>query len=184
MIVKTVEIKNDICYPIFKCGSSSIREYAFKNRCRWYINEQIRGLKNISVFFRSPVERFISGVHSFIEFEKRKDKNLKYETMLYGIANHGVENEHFRSQYHYIKDLSKFFKKELYIRPFSDLLDIIPNRKKPLIPKITKEQKEMISKISYPPLRYDEYVLLNFLHKKINIIDLIEETEKNALSSS
>lgn len=182
-MIKTVKIRDLYIFPIFKNGKSSIDQYAEKNKCRWLINEQSNRADYINVFIRNPKERFISGVHSFIEFERRKNPNLDYETMLYVIENHGVINEHYQAQYFWIKSLAEFYKGEIMCRPIKELYTLIPNRDKPRIPDISQSQYTRISKIVFKDIQYDEAILKNHLLKKISIEKFIKDV-KNTLSST
>lgn len=180
-MIKIVKIKNTFVFPIFKNGKSSIERYALKNKSKWFFNEQCKKADSITVFLREPKERFISGVHSFIEFEKRKNKNLDYDTMIYAIENYGVINEHFLPQYFWIKKLSKYFKGTLHLKSVNDLMTLISNRNKPAIPDITNKQKERISKIDFKDLKYDYALITLMQEEQIQIKDLIQKVE-DALS--
>ena len=182
-MIKIVKIKDQFVYPIFKNGKSSIEIYATDNNCKWLINSQCNRASCVTVFIRPPKERFISGVHSFIEFEKRKNKNLDYETMLYAIQNHGVTNEHFEPQFFWIKKLGKHYNGDLYLQDVGKLLDLIPNRNRPRIPDITPAQKNKIQKIKFNDLIFDNVLFDKYLGEKIKITDLIKEIE-NAVSPS
>ena len=180
-MIRIIKIENIYVFPMFKNGKSSIDHYALENKSKWLINEQCKRAEFITVFLREPKQRFISGVHSFIEFEKRKNKNLDYDTMLYAIENYRVINEHFLPQYFWIKRLSKYFKGTLILKSVNDLMTLIPNRNKPAIPDITNEQKEKILKINFEDLKYD-YALMTLMQEgQIQIKELIQKVE-NALS--
>ena len=145
-MIRIVNIKDTFVFPIFKNGKSSIEYYAKENNGKWLINEQCKRADCITVFLRNPKERFISGVHSFIEFEKRKKQNLDYDTMLYAIENCEVINEHFLPQYFWLEKLSVYFFGKVVLKTVNDLYDFIPNRDTPGIPKITEEQRNKIFK--------------------------------------
>jgi len=174
-------LPNKFVFPIFKNGKSSIETYAEQHRIKWLFNEQIKKLKEITVFVRQPKERFVSGVHSFIEFERRKNKNLNYKTILYFVENNMLINEHFMPQVFWIKNLSKYYSGTILIKNVEELYQWIPNRNYPGIPKITENQKNMISKIEYKNLKYDNILFEKYIDKKIKINLLISEIE-NALS--
>lgn len=152
-----------------------------KNKDEIYINNQIKKLNNIHVFIRHPLERFVSGVHSFIEFEKRKFKSLDAQSVCHMIEHCGLENKHFIQQFFYIKDLFKYFKKTITICSVQDLMDIIPERSTPKIPRLTESLKDKIKKIKYP-LDKDWFIFKNFIGKQINIEELIMKVENNDLS--
>lgn len=180
-MIRLIEIKNTFVFPIFKNGKSSIEHYAKENNCRWLFEGQCKKAESVTVFLRNPAERFISGVHSFIEFERRKNKKIDYDTMLYAIENYGVMNEHFLPQYFWLEKLHKYYKGELIIKSVEDLYIFIPNRNAPAIPKITEEQKNKISKIKYDNLKYDNFLFASCVGLKINIKDLLKRV-KDAVS--
>ena len=182
-MIKIVKIKDQFIYPIFKNGKSSIEMFANSNNCQWLINSQCNRADCVTVFIRQPKDRFISGVHSFIEFERRKNKNLDYETMLYAIQHHRVTNEHFEPQFFWIKKLGKYYNGDLYLQDVEKLLDLIPNRNRPGIPDITTGQKNKIQKIKFNDLIFDNILFDKYLGEKIKIAELIKEIE-NAVSSS
>ena len=73
-MIQVIQIKEDLfVYPIFKNGSSSLKQYAKRNKCKMLFNEQVRRCETITTYIREPKERFIAGVHSYIAFERRKD---------------------------------------------------------------------------------------------------------------
>jgi hypothetical protein len=180
-MIRIVNIKNTFVFPIFKNGKSSIDRYAKENHSKWLLNEQCRRAQQITIFLRDPRQRFVSGVHSFIEFEKRKNKNLDYDTMLYAIENYDVVNEHFLPQYFWLRKLSNYFNGQLILKTVEELYEFIPNRDAPRIPKITQEQKDKISKIHFENLKYDEVLFREYVGKTLPINELLENI-KNALS--
>ena len=64
-----VEPYGFVAYPIYKNGRTSLWEYATDNNCKTFINEELKTLDHIIVYLRNPLERFISGVHTYLEFE-------------------------------------------------------------------------------------------------------------------
>ena len=182
-MIKIVKIKNQFIYPIFKNGKSSIEIYAKGNNCKWLINSQCNRADSVTVFIRHPKDRFISGVHSFIEFERRKNKNLDYETMLHAIQNYGVTNEHFEPQFFWIQRLGKYYNGHIHLQDVGRLLDFIPNRDRPKIPDITLKQKNKIAKIELDNFIFDTVLYDKYLGEKIKIAELIKEIG-NEVSSS
>ena len=180
-MVRIVEIKGAFVFPIFKNGKSSIEYYAKESNCKWLFDGQCKRAAAVTVFLRNPTERFISGVHSFVEFERRKNKKLDYDTMLYAIENLGVVNEHFLPQYFWLEKLSKHFQGELVINSVQDLYTFISNRNAPAIPKITEEQKNKISKIQYRDLKYDNFLFTSCIGLKIPLNELLTKV-KDAVS--
>lgn len=182
-MIRIVQIKNKFIFPIFKNGKSSIEYYAQTNKCKWFFNEQCKKADLITVYIRHPQNRFISGVHSFIEFEKRKNNLLDYDTMLYAIQNYGVTNKHFEPQFFWIKRLAKYYTGPVRCVDVSWLLNLIPNRDKPGIPDITQEQRNKISNIHLDNFLYDQILFEKYIDTTIEIHKLIEDIE-NEMSSS
>ena len=194
-MIKTVNINGVEIYPIFKNGHSSIVNYADHNECRWLFNEEC-GLANpITVFLRRPFERFVSGVHTFIEHERRKmlvgvysnTQEAKkftafdYEPILDGIRKRKIINEHFMPQYTWIKRLHRYFKGVLILKTVNDLRALIPNRDGPNLPPMDQDIRQMISSIN-PDLAYDNILYNNYIGAHMPIGKLIEGIEKNVLS--
>ncbi len=186
-MIKVLELlPGKFVYPIFKNGRSSIEAFAKEKNIKWLINEQLEKLPMITVFLREPQERFVSGVHSFIEFERRKNKDIDYETMLHCIEHHHVVNEHFMPQFFHIKKLMKHYSGMIELRGLGELKEWIPNRNKPAIPDITEAQRQRINKISYPDNLFDALLFerhmykiadIYYVSKKINIRSLVAEIE-------
>jgi hypothetical protein len=166
-------------YPMYKNGSTSLKYYSEKNHLNIFKNKEISKLKNITVFLRNPTDRFISGVHSYLEYEKIKDvdkelkKIEKFETL----------DRHFIPQYFWLLHLLKYFNGNLEIKSVSDLYNLIPNRDAPRdVRKITKEKKEKIKSIDYKKyINIDEQIIKKYLNETVKLKNLIMEF-KNVVS--
>ena len=68
---EVIEFKNhQIIYPIFKNGKTSLENYAIYNKLKIFKNKEISKFQKIVVFLRDPEERFVSGVHTYLEYKK------------------------------------------------------------------------------------------------------------------
>jgi hypothetical protein len=170
-------LSNKHVLSIKKNGSSSIEAYAKSNKIKWLFNEQIEKIEHITIFIRKPRERFISGVHSFIEFEKRKNATLHYDTMLYGIEYLQVRNEHFIPQFFSLVELNRYFRGSVDIKDVAELYSWIPNKNKPAIADITPLQQKKIFDIKYPDLKYDELLYQLYLDKTVRLENIIKDIE-------
>ena len=175
-MIRIVRIKDIFVYPIFKNGKTALEHYADQNNSKWLLNEQCGRADTVTVFLRNPRERFVSGVHSFIEFERRKHKDIDYQNMLHNIDIGESVNEHFMEQYEWIRKLAEYFTGILTINTVNQLRQLIPNRESPKIPKITPEQRSAISKIKYD-MRHDEILFDQYIGKQIPIKQLMRDID-------
>jgi len=177
-MIEVYRIKGKNIYPIYKNGRSSVMFYARARQIRPLINGQIKRVDTVTVYLRDPRERFISGVHSFIEFEKRKAK-IDYDTVLHMIASHGLMNEHFEPQHSWLRRLSEYFSGDIELQPVSALMELIENRDRPGIPDISETQRNKIDQIQ-PNHTADDF-LLDSVGQTIPIQTMIERID-NVLS--
>jgi len=175
-MIKIVNIKGIYVFPIFKNGHSSIVNYADANKCKWLFNEQCNRTNSITVFLRKPFERFMSGVHTFVEHERRKllaqvysqNKNVKdflsfdSESIFEKIDAAKISNEHFMSQYEWLQRLHRFYNGIVILKTVDHLQQLIVNRDGPNIPKLTHDRRERIKKINvnldHDNILYNQYV--------------------------
>ena len=167
-------------YPIFKNGRSSLKQYAQQNQLEIIKNDQLSTLKEITVFLRDPIKRFISGVHTVIEFEDVID----IPKFLKEVENFIFYNRHFIPQVYWLLHLLKYFKGKVKLLPVEALYNIIPNRDAPNINKLTAERKQQILSIEHKNyIQADQRLLYTYLGKTVELKTIIEEF-KYALSSS
>ena len=152
--------------------------YARARQIKPLINGQIKRVDTVTVYLRDPRERFVSGVHSFIEFEKRKAQ-IDYETVLHMIASHGLTNKHFEPQHNWLRRLADHFSGDIDLQPVSALMDLIENRDRPGIPDISETQRTKINQIQ-PKHTADDF-LLSFVGQTIPLTSIIERID-NVLS--
>lgn len=170
---------NEIVYPIFKNGYTSLRMFSFQNQCKVYSNSDLNKLKEITVFLRNPIERFLSGVNTVIEMENILD----IPSFLKDINEFKFIDRHFVPQICWLFHLSKYYKGDIKLRSVKELFDIIPNRNSPGFPKITNERKNLI--LSINTNRYteiDQLLQKKYLNSTVSIVTVTKEF-KNVLSS-
>ena len=173
-------LNGEYVYPIFKNGQSSFSNYAEQNKLEVIRNEQLSTIEEITVFLRDPVKRFVSGVHTVIEFENVIDVSA----FLKQIENFNFYNRHFIPQVFWLLHLYKYFKGKVKLLPVEALYDIIPNRDAPNINKLTVERKQQILSIAHEKyIQADQRLMHRYLGKTVELKTIIEEF-KYALSSS
>lgn len=116
---------NRYVYPIFKNGSSSLYESGFRKLSL----EEIRLIDTVEVLVRDPFERYVSGVHSYIEY---LDPALDHATVLHFVDQYIFLNRHFVTQFHWLVNLQRYTKASIKISPMSELAsitDLVFNKK-------------------------------------------------------
>lgn len=103
-------------YPIFKNGSSSIREYAYQQNFKVSINEQIKKISTIDVVLRDPISRFISGINTFVYNTKQENPNLDVDTIIYFAENYLFLNRHYAPQLSWLLNLKKYLHRNTKLR--------------------------------------------------------------------
>jgi hypothetical protein len=100
--------KNIYSYPIFKNGSSSLNYYAAQMKYKIIINEQIKKVNTIDIIIRNPMDRFISGVNTYVYNTKKENKLLDVKTIIYFVENYLFLNRHYAPQLSWLINLSRY----------------------------------------------------------------------------
>ena len=122
-------------YPIFKNGSTSIMTQAVNQNYKLLINNQIKRATVIDVILRDPLERFISGINSFVYNTKRENPQLDVNTIIYFAETYLFLNRHYCPQISWLVNLSKYSDAKLQFYAMEELpnytpLTIGPNEEK------------------------------------------------------
>jgi len=164
-------------YPIFKNGSSSIREYATQQNYKILINEQIKKLSTIDVILRDPTTRFISGINTFVYNIKRDNPNLDIDTIIYFAENYLFLNRHYAPQLGWLFNLKKYLhiNTKLKLHDMGALSSFTPLAIKPLEDNLLNNQiverlKSNIHNEMY--IRLDS-LLLQLAGREMTIIDIM-----------
>lgn len=171
-------------YPIYKNGRSSLVEYAQKNNLPILKNKEISLLNNVTLYIRDPLERFVSGVHTFFYLNNLK---INYD-ILKKINKFEIVNQHFVPQCFWIMHLFKFFKNNIHLKNVKEVYDLVPLRSGPwgnnTLPwkPLTDEDKKIIMSIDYKKfIDIDYKILYPYMNKNIGLYNIVREI-KNALS--
>ena len=166
-------------YPIFKNGRSSLTIYAKRNNLPLLKNKEISNLKKITVFLRSPEERFVSGVYTFFYFSNNQliDKNI-----LKKIESFDIVNRHFVPQYIWLLHLNKYFNGIVEFKSVTELYALIPNRDGPWTDNprpwktITQEEEDKILSIEHKKyIDIDKKIIKKYMNQSVELEKLIKE---------
>lgn len=171
--------KEEFFYPIYKNGSTSLRIYAETQNLPLLKNKEISNLKKITVFLRSPKERFVSGVYTFFYLTNTQFVD---EKILKKIENFKIINRHFVPQYLWLLHLQKYFKGIIEFKSVKELYKLIPNRDGPwtnnsnLWREITPKDKDKILSIDYEKyVEVDEKIIKKYMNRSVELKTLIKE---------
>jgi len=161
---KVVRVGNEIVYPIFRVGYTTLMSVCD----HVYVNEQIQECSNVNVLIRDPAERFISGIN---EYSKQNNVSVEFTWKLVNAGK--LYDRHFTPQFLWLMHLCRYYKREVTIRRFE------------YIKHITSEHKHK-SKIKIPVEVCEPFVkvdkkLTTLYNQTIPILDLIRRY-KNVLS--
>jgi hypothetical protein len=96
-------------YPIFKNGSTSLRETQRVTKWRSIYNIDIESIQTpITVYLRNPRERFISGVNTFVQHCLRDYPELDTKTILHFVKHHLFLNQHYSPQFYWLINLARY----------------------------------------------------------------------------
>jgi len=128
--VVEIPLHNQRVYLIQKNGSSSLRAEA-RDR-GWHIrkNLDVRSLKNIDVYLRDPVERYASGVNTFVQHLMRDNNSRDPRTCEFFATRYLFLNRHYLPQWHWLANLARFIDDDCLIRlhPLEHLSQITSRR--------------------------------------------------------
>ncbi len=165
-------------YPIFKNGRSSLIEYAYKNKLKILKNKEISNLKKITIFLRSPEDRFASGVHTFFYLTGRP---FNRDT-LKKIENFELINRHFVPQYLWLFHLHKYFNGIVQLKSVDKLLHLIPNRDGPWKGNdkpwkaMTQEEKQQILSIKHQRyINVDQKIIDKYMNRSVALKKIVQE---------
>ena len=100
-------------YPIYKNGYSSLRESNFRTLSM----TELPLLDTVEIFVREPVERFFSGLSTWIEYNNNLDK----DTLLFMAGHHLFINRHFAPQFYWLVNIRRFTQAKIKINPLEAL---------------------------------------------------------------
>lgn len=130
--VVEMPLHNQCVFLIQKNGSSSLRRQAKLQNLTILRNEQLLDLDSIDVYIRNPLERYLSGLNTYLQHLQRDNQSLDYNTCLWFATRYPFLNRHYLPQIHWIINLSRFIRNDckLKIRNFSTIGNITKHNSK------------------------------------------------------
>lgn len=163
-------------YPIFKNGSSSIREYALQQKYKIHFNEQLKNISTIDVVLRDPLERYLSGIKTFVHNTKRDNNELDTTTILYFAENYLFLDRHYAPQLSWLINLNRYTDARLRLVGMESLLDYTPLDIKPPENMYFKDElKERLSNNIHNEMfiRLDR-LLLELIRQELTFKEILE----------
>ena len=183
-----IKLSKDLyVYPIFKNGRSSIKMYSEANNCSTSTNEELSDLDLITVYIRNPLERFASGVNTYLYYEHNSQLN---HDVLASIEKGHCVNKHFVPQFVWLLHLYKYYKRSVRVESVDRLYEIIPNRdgpwtqnSKPWVP-LSQERYDTIMSMSHNNyVRQDQVLIDKYMGHTVDMDSIMADKEfKDVLS--
>ena len=150
-------------YPIYKNGYSSLSNSGF----RVLTMSELSKLDTVEIFVRDPIERFFSGLSTWIEHNDHLDKN----TMLFMAGHHLFTNRHYSPQFHWLVNLRRFTTAKIKINPIEDLSTITNLRLNENKNKIHYDISHF-SKVAFY-MQLDKVLTENFIGQTVEFTEIV-----------
>ncbi len=142
--VVEIPLHNRHVYLIQKNGSSSLRKDALARGWRIIKNHDLWNLDSIDIYLRDPVQRYLSGVNTFVQHMKRDFPAIDQATCEVLVTRHHFLNRHYLPQWHWLVNLARFIDPTCKIRlhPIEDLYTITDSRSRAKIQPLSLEKAQ------------------------------------------
>jgi len=175
-------------FPIMKNGSSSFLGQIQKQiRTDWKIivDEDIKKIDSpIIVFLRSPRERFISGVNTYLQHLERDYPGLDQKTILWFVDNYIFLNRHYCPQFFWLINFSRFInpKVKLVLKPMSEITEFVNTHQHADITPPTLQFLRDIEEFNWSQLDlyfYLDQLLVDRIGQSLTYNELIKDIQTN-----
>jgi hypothetical protein len=140
--VVSIPLHNQYIYLIQKNGSSSLRRDAVRRDWQILRNQDLYTLDTIDVYLRDPVERYLSGINTYVQHLLRDNADLDYRTCNFFATRYLFLNRHYLPQWHWLANLARFTHPtcELRLHDLADLSLVTDLRSRAGIVKMDQQQ--------------------------------------------
>lgn len=149
--VVEIPLHNQFVYLIQKNGSTSLRFEIDEHKLNVIQNEDIKNLQHIDIYIRSPMERYLSGVNTYIQHLSVDQPQLDRDTCIWFATQYNFLNRHYLPQFLWIINLSRYINPDckLRLKKLSDLSKITKHKKRagiiPASDELNNQIKSMIN---------------------------------------
>ena len=165
-------------FPIFKNGSSSLREYQPNTNWKTIVNEEIGKINGtITVFLRDPKQRFISGVNTFVQHLLRTQQ-LDVPTVLYFVKNYLFLNRHYCPQFFWLVNLARYNSNPLNFESYNGISELTPLRSRAGVSPPTEELLSILESFDWKTLElyfFLDQILLDRIGQTLTFESLIND---------
>jgi hypothetical protein len=156
-------------YPIFKNGYSSLTNSGF----RVLEMTELSQLDTVEIFVREPIERFFSGLSSWIDNNQNFDK----DTLVAIAGTHLFVNRHYAPQFHWLVNLRRFTTAKIKINPVEDLstvtnLHLNENKNK------VRYNINQFSKVAFY-MQLDKILTETFIGQTVEFPEIVRAVKEN-----
>jgi hypothetical protein len=156
-------------YPIFKNGYSSLTNSGF----RVLEMTELSQLDTVEIFVREPIERFFSGLSSWIDNNQNFDK----DTLVAIAGTHLFFNRHYAPQFHWLVNLRRFTTAKIKINPVEDLstvtnLHLNENKNK------VRYNINQFSKVAFY-MQLDKILTETFIGQTVEFPEIVQAVKEN-----
>lgn len=147
-------------YPIYKCGSSTLRVVAEEKGFGKLVNHQINQLSTVDVFIRDPQERYRSAVQTYMFWINKQHPDLDFNTV-YHYLRQGISlDKHLIGQLNWIINLSRYLNDTARIHFHSmDMLDQYCNKTNIPAWKLDTIDEKTLDELAQNPLLENQFSL-------------------------
>jgi len=181
--VVAMPLHNQWIYLIQKNGNSSLRLQQKKDNLVVFSNEQISTLNFVDVYIRTPKDRYISGVNTYLHHINRDHPSLDIDTAFWFAKRYKFLNTHYLPQFHWIANLSQYLlpTAKIRIRDFQDFGLLTKIKDRAQVPAPTQE---FINKLleNDPVLElwlYLDQILLDLAGKQLTWLEILNHYKVN-----
>ncbi len=155
-------------YPIFKNGSTSLAKSDF----RLLNHTELASLNTVEIFVRDPIERFFSGLGTWLHLNQHLDRN----TLVVLATDNLFLNRHYVPQFHWLVNLRRFTNAAIKINPIGDLSTITHLHANINNNKVTYDIKQFPKVAFY--MQIDKVLTETLIGQTVEFSEIVETIKK------